>query len=592
MEDYENGEGLSEGNTEVNLAMFAAGDGDPTHFDVAVKIEKWRKAMDGNDTWELMELSDGAKKVGVKWVYKTKFKEHGEVDKYKTRLMVKGNAQEYGVNYTKVFVPVACMETIRLVVALTAQKGWTIYQLDVKSAFLHGELNETVYVDQPCGYVQKGDEHKVYKLKKPHKSILFEGSMTTSILCEEKEDKVLIVSLYVNDPIFTGNDELMFAKFKSSMKHEFDMTNLDKMGYFLGLEVLQQLDGIFLCQKKYALEMLQRFEMDRSNSVHNPIIPGVKLTKDESNVKVDKTYYKQIVGSLMYLTSTRPDMMYMENPIELHLLVAKRVLRYLKGTTEFGIFYKKGGNKELLAYLDSDYAGDLDDRKSTLRYIFLLYSTVVSWLSRKQPIVSLSTIVAEFIGATSCACQAIWLKRVLGKLCKMQSKATMICCDSSYATKLSKNPVMHGCCKHIDDCFHFLRDLTKDGTIEMMHCGTQEQVVDIMTSVVNSGRSGRYRAGARRSRAAVTAPNRGGAAATLLFCFRKVKSAKCPYCLKLTGDVFPPALCVMRYAFCFLRFPSYSVFRFPVTYSDDIPFSGDILNSGYPAIRYPAIPVP
>ncbi|RDX68373.1 putative mitochondrial protein, partial [Mucuna pruriens] len=206
-----------------------------------------------------------------------------------------------------------------------------------------------------------------------------------------------------------------FQHFKSSMKHEFDMIDLSKMRYFLGLEVLQRSDGIFLCQKKYALEMLQRFGMDRINSVHNPIVPGVKLTKDESGVKVDKTYYKQIVESLMYLTSTRPDMMsvvnlisrYMENPTELHLLVVKRVLRYLKGTTDFGIFYKKEGNKELLAYTDSDYARDLDDRKSTSGYVFLLCSVVVSWSSRKQPIVSLSTIEVELIGTASCACQAI-----------------------------------------------------------------------------------------------------------------------------------------------------------------------------------------
>ncbi|RDX94097.1 hypothetical protein CR513_23570, partial [Mucuna pruriens] len=318
-ENYEIGEGLFEGNTEVNLAMSAVGDDDPTHFDAAVKIEKWRKAIDvemevikGNDTWELMELPDSAKKVGVKWVYKTKFKENGEVDKYKARLVMKRYAQEYRVDYTEVFALVACMETICLVVALAAQKGWTIYQLDVKSTFLHGELNETVYVDQPCGYVQKGDEHKVYKLKK----ILYELKQAscawyshieayflnegfekcdyehTLFVKKEKEDKILIVSLYVDDLIFIGNDELMFAKFKSSMKHEFDMIDLGKMRYFLGLEVLQQSDDIFLCQKKYALEMLQRFGMDRSNFVHNPIVPGVKLTKDESGVKVDKTYYK------------------------------------------------------------------------------------------------------------------------------------------------------------------------------------------------------------------------------------------------------------------------------------------------------------
>ena len=208
------------------------------------------------------------------------------------------------------------------------------------------------------------------------------------------------------------------------MKHEFDMTDLGKMRYFLGLEVLQRSDGVFISQKKYALEVLQRFGMDKSNSVHNPIVPGFKLVKDEGGVKVDKTYYKQIMGSLIYLAATRPNMMfvvslisrYMENPTKLHLQAAKRVLRYLKGITGFGIFYKKGGDDELVACSDSGYPGDLEDRKSTLGYVFLLSSGAVSWSSRKQPVVSLSTTEVEFIVAVLYACQAIWLKRVLGKL--------------------------------------------------------------------------------------------------------------------------------------------------------------------------------
>ena len=145
-------------------------------------------------------------------------------------------------------------------------------------------------------------------------------------------------------------------EFKNSMKHEFNVTDLGKMRYFLDLEVLQRSDGIFISQKKYALEVLQRFGMDKSNFVHNPIVPGFKLVKDEGGVKVDKTYYKHIVGSLMYVTATQPNMKfvvshisrYMENPNELHLQVAKRVLRYLKGTTGFGIFYRKGGKSDEL----------------------------------------------------------------------------------------------------------------------------------------------------------------------------------------------------------------------------------------------------
>jgi hypothetical protein len=297
-----------------------------------------------------------------------------------------------------------------------------------------------------------------------------------------KEGNVLIISLYVDDLIYTGNDELMVSKFKDSMKHEFDMTDLGKIRYFLGLEVLQKSTGVFINQKKYASEVLQRFEMDRSNSVHNPIFPGCKLVKDEGGVKVDKTHFKQMVGSLIYLTATRSDIMfvvslisrYMENPTEFHLQMAKRVLRYLKGTLDFGIFYKKGGNNELVAFTDSDYAGDLGDRKSTSGYVFLLSSGTISWLSNKQLVVSLSATEAEFIDATLCACQTIWLKRVLEKLGLNQDKTTIIHCDSSSAINLSKNPVMHGRSKHIDVRFHFLRELTKAGTVELVYCNTQD----------------------------------------------------------------------------------------------------------------------
>jgi len=514
LRDYETGEGLSEDDSASQLAMFAAAD--PIHFDDAVKSEKWRTTMDvemeaikRNGTWELMELPARGKKVGVKWVYKTKLNEHGVVDRYKARLVVKGYSQQYGVDYTEVFAPVARMETIRLVVALAAQRGWTIYQLDVKSAFLYGELNEEVGVDQPCGYVQKGNEHKVYKLKKALYGLKqaprawysrieayfmkegfekcdYEHTLFTKT---RKEGNILIISLYIDDLIYTGNDELMISEFKNSMKHEFDMTDLGKMRYFLGLEVLQKSTGVFINQKKYASEVLKRFGMDKSNSVRNPIVPGCKLVKDEGGVKVDNTHFKQMVGSLMYLTATRPDMMfvvslisrYMENPTELHLQVAKRVLRYLKGTLDFGIFYNKGRNNDLVAYTDSDYAGDLGDRKSTSGYVFLLSSGTISWLSKKQPVVSLSTTEAEFIVAASYACQIVWLKRVLEKLGLNQDKTTIIHCDSSSAIKLSKNPVMHGRSKHIDVRFHFLRELTKAGTVELIYCNTQDQIADIMT---------------------------------------------------------------------------------------------------------------
>jgi len=303
------------------------------------------------------------------------------------------------------------------------------------------------------------------------------------------EWKCLIVSLYVDDLIFTGNNIAMFERFKNSMKQEFDMSDLGRMKYFLGVEVMQNSERIFINQRKYANEVLERFSIRNCNPVKNPIIPGFKLVKDEGGVSVGATTYKQMVGSLMYMTATRPDLgfmvslisKFMERPTELHQQVVKRVLRYIKGTTELGIFYKRGEEEKLVAYLDSDYAGDSEDRKSTSGYAFLLSSGVVAWSLRKQPVVTLSTNEAEFIAVASCACQSIWMRRILEKLGLEQSKCTDIFCDNSSTIKLSKNHVMHGRSKHIDVRFHFLRDLTMDGIVKLEYCGSKDQLTDIMT---------------------------------------------------------------------------------------------------------------
>ncbi|XP_062020736.1 secreted RxLR effector protein 161-like [Rosa rugosa] len=193
----------------------------------------------------------------------------------------------------------------------------------------------------------------------------------------------------------------------------------------------------------------------------------------------------------MYLTATHPDIMfsvslisrYMAKPTELHLQAAKRIMRYLKGTANYGILYKKGGrDEELLAFTDSDYAGDVEDRKSTSRYVFLLSLEAVSWLSKKQPIVTMSTTEAKFVAAAAYACQAVWMRWVLKRLSHAQEGCTTIMCNNSSAIKLSRNPVMHGSrSKCIDVRFHFLRDLTKEGEVELVHGGTQEQVADLMT---------------------------------------------------------------------------------------------------------------
>jgi len=241
MKDYERGEDLSDDN---GLNVMMATKENPISFEEAVKSEKWRNAMmkemesiEKNMTWELTDLPKGVKPIGVKWIFKNKFKETGEIDKFKARLVAKGYVQQYGVDYTEVFAPVARLDTIRLILAIAAQYSWNVFQLDVKSAFLHSELKEEIYVQQPNGFVKKGEEEKVYKLKKALYGLkqaprawynkieaYFVRNGFDRCLCEhtlftksKEGGKILIVSLYVDDLIYTGNDGSMCEEFKRFM---------------------------------------------------------------------------------------------------------------------------------------------------------------------------------------------------------------------------------------------------------------------------------------------------------------------------------------------------------------------------------------
>ena len=206
-------------------------------------------------------------------------------------------------------------------------------------------------------------------------------------------------------------------------------------------------------------------------------------------MKVDSTLYKQMVGSIMYLTATRPDLMFvvslisrfMANPTELHFGTAKRIMRYVKGTLEFEIWYQREGKSELLGYTDSDYAGDVDDSRSTSGYVFLMSGGAVAWSSRKKPIVTLSTTEAEYIAAATCACQAIWMKRILKEIGHKQDEEMVLFCDNTSTIKLSKNVVMHRKSKHIRVRYHFLRELANEGVVKLVYCSTEEQLADIMT---------------------------------------------------------------------------------------------------------------
>ncbi|KAE8681352.1 Ubiquitin carboxyl-terminal hydrolase family protein [Hibiscus syriacus] len=226
--------------------------------------------------------------------------------------------------------------------------------------------------------------------------------------------------------------------------------------------------------------------------VGTPTETSLKLVKDDNGRVVNNTLYKQIVGSLMYLTTTRPDITYvvnaickfMERPKEMHLQPTKRILRYLQGTIDYGILYKKGEKSNLIGFTDSDYAGDQDDRKSTSGYVFMLGSGAVSWSSRKQLIVTLSTTEAELVAASACVCQAIWMRKFLEEAHFKQKGPTIIYCENSSTIKLSKNPILHGQSKYIDVQYHFLRDRVNYKEIDMVYCRSEDQIADIFTKAL------------------------------------------------------------------------------------------------------------
>lgn len=338
-------------------------------------------------------------------MYRTKLNADGSINKYKARLVVKGYAQICGVDYSDTFAPVARLDTIRLILVVVAQKNWRVYQLDVKSAFLNGFLQEEIYVEQPEGFVKKGEEDKVYLLKKAlyglkqaprawynrideHlKSLGFGKSLSDSTLyVKHNEADILIISLYVDDLLVTGSNTSLVEKFKQETMEAFEMTDLDVMTFFLGMEIKQDEHEVFICQKKYAKQILKKFKLEECKVMSTPMNQKEKLCKEDGTDKIDQVYFRSLIGCLMYLTATRPDILnalsilsrFMHCASELHLKAAKRVIRYVKGTYDFGIKFTRSKKFNLVGFSDSDWGGSIDDMRSTSGYCLTLGSGVFS----------------------------------------------------------------------------------------------------------------------------------------------------------------------------------------------------------------------
>ena len=393
---------------------------------------------------------------------------------------------------------------------------WKIFHLDVKSAFLNGELQEEIFVQQPEGYEVAGKEGMVYRLNKALYGLKqaprawyskidnyltqcgFRRSENEATLYVRKAEngKLLVVSLYVDDLLVTGNDYLQLQEFKGEMEKMFEMSDLGEMKYFLGMEIHQCSTGIFISQKKYALDLLKKFKMERCKVVSTPLVYNEKLSKEECGDKADPTAYRSLIGRLLYLTATRPDLMFtasllsrfMHSPGQVHFGVAKKVLRYVKGTADYGIWFTPSENGLLQGYCDSDWAGSVDDMKSTSGYVFSLGSGVFSWNSKKQEVVAQSSAEAEYIAAAGAANQAIWLRKVLDDLEMGPREATVIKVDNKSAISMAQNPVLHGRSKHIKVKFHALRQAEQSKEIKLEHCRSEVQIADIMTKVLQKSK--------------------------------------------------------------------------------------------------------
>lgn len=493
---------------------------EPASFEDAEQEACWRQAMREemkaiveNNTWELAALPAGHRAIGLKWVFKIKRDENGKVVRHKARLVAKGFVQRAGIDYDEVFAPVARLESVRVMLALAAHGKWEVHHMDVKSAFLNGELKEQVYVAQPLGFIVAGSENKVLRLHKAlyglrqaprawnakldstMASFGFQRSSAEhGVYTRSQAGRRLIVGVYVDDLIITGSSRDDIKKFKEEMKSKFKMSDLGLLSYYLGIEVQQSSGGIVLCQSGYAKKLLERCGMASCNPSKIPMENRLKLTKLSASKPVNATEYRRIIGGLRYLLHTRPDLAFvvgylgrfMEEPHEDHLMAVKRVLRFVAGTQDKGLFYTRQseGKPKLSGFSDADMAGDLDSRKSTSGVLFFFGGNPVTWQSSKQKVVALSSCEAEYIAMTTAACQGIWLTRLITDLTGVECKAPELLVDNQSAIALSRNPVFHERSKHIDVRYHFIRECVEEGRIAVSYVATERQLADILTKAL------------------------------------------------------------------------------------------------------------
>ncbi|KAJ9558174.1 hypothetical protein OSB04_012788 [Centaurea solstitialis] len=487
----------------------------------AMKDPSWIEAMQEEllqfvlqHVWDLVDLPKGHRVIGTKWVFRNKTDERGIVIKNKARLVAQGYTQEEGIDYDDAFAPVARIEAIRLFLAFASYKGFKVYQMDVKSAFLYGTIDEEVYVSQPPGFEDPKYPDKVYKLRKAlyglHQaprawydtlsSYLLEnkferGVIDKTLFIKRTKTDMLLVQIYVDDIIFGSTKDDMRKEFEELMHKKFKMSSMGELTFFLGLQVKQKADGIFINQSKYVASMLQKFGMNDAKPASTPMETHKHLTTDVEGEEFDVHHYRSMIGSLMYLTASRPDIMfvvcvcarYQVRPKESHLHAVKRIFKYLKGQPRLGLWYPNDSSFDLVAYTDSDYGGANLDRKSTSGGCQFLGGRLVSWQCKKQTTVSQSTTEAEYIAASQCCSQVLWIQNQMQDY-GLSFLQKPIYIDNNSAISIVNNPVKHSKTKHIEIKYHFIRDCNEKKIIQVLKVHTDDQYADLFTKAFDVGR--------------------------------------------------------------------------------------------------------
>ena len=484
-----------------------------------------------NKTWELVALPSGKNVVGSKWVFKVKRNADGSIEKFKARLVAQGYSQAAGVDFQEVFSPVIRNTSMRSLLALANSLDWEVHQMDVKSAFLQGDLNEEIYMRQPDGYVDKGNPNHVCKLKKSLYGLKqaarcwnssIDHYLKTSGYKQADSDQCLycmksikakdgricfvILSIHVDDILLFSNNIDMLNKEKLLIGKRFKVQDLGEVNYVLGMVVKRDRKSrkLTISQPKYLEGILKRFQMENCKPVSTPMDVGKQfcaLSEDEKPINVQE--YQKMIGCLTYVsTATRPDLAsavgilarYMSRPGMEHFKGVKRVLRYIKGTINHGLVFKANEEKQMIiGYSDADWGNDLDTRRSISGYVFQVKGSTVSWYSKRQTCIARSSTEAEYVALSLATQEIVWLKKLLQDVNVRSEKSLVIYEDNQGAIELSKNAKFHNRTKHIDIAFHFIREKVGNGSIDVKYCPTDQMLADIMTKSLSKEKFIKFR---------------------------------------------------------------------------------------------------